>query len=194
VRIRRTIQLIVVAIILASFAAAGPASAAAPTTRTAASAAASTWLVKTTASGPIYAQRSAVTRSSGTSMLDARSSSGVSALAAGGCWNIIWMVYQNNLLGQRLWEYKHRTDWCSNGTTVSSTPAVIRWGTIYLTGWSYEPFGAIQKWWGTNHTTYRSWSEGHMTGLCSPFGCENHYPWVDQTVHANGTVSGDAGV
>lgn len=166
--------------------------AAAPTRG--ATAAGSTEMIATTPDGAIYLTKSPVERSSATASSSAGGASGL-AVAAGGCWVVTWVVFQNNLLGQRIWEYRHKTNWCSaDGLTVTATPQVVRWGSVYLAGWSYEIWGAVQKWWGANRTSYRSFSQGHFTGLCSPFGCENKYPWIDQTVYPNGTVGGDAGV
>jgi len=147
-------------------------------------------LLRTTPVGPIYLVKVPVQAASPGTML------GTAAVVplATSCWTITWSVVGKDLLGYTIWQYNHQTNWCTtDGKTVAATPAVNRYASNMASWWTYSPVGGIQTWWGINHTSYRSFSQGHMQGLCSPFGCDNAYPWVDQTVWYNGTVTGTAG-
>jgi hypothetical protein len=146
-------------------------------------------LLKSTPNGNIYLLKYPVTSIGGGAVGSAATA--VATL----CWTITWSVLGKDVFGFLVWQYNHKTEWCSadGKKTVQATPQVVRWGSTPGPGWGYEASGAVQTWWGTGKKTFRSFSQGHM-GLCIfVLGCQNVYPWIDQTVHPNGTVSGDAG-
>lgn len=174
--------------LVAGIAITGSVSAASPTHEVVAStASAQPQLIEMTPNGPIYGQVSSQPQVNPKAMQ-------ANSLTSGGCWTITWIVFQNNALGQRVWQYNHQTDWCSDGTKVTGTPAVVRFPSNLAPGWGYAPVGDIQKFWGANHASYRSFSQGQFQ-FCVPLvGCTTYLPHVDQTVWANGTVTGSAGI
>jgi hypothetical protein len=137
-------------------------------------------LVKATPNGSIYIVKGAPQRTGS-----------VSGATINGCWTITWIIFATDIFGIKVWQYNHRTNWCGDGTVITGTPQVSRWASNMAPFWAYSPVGGIQTWWGAGHKSYRSFSQGEMR-LCAIL-CTYAYPWIDQTVKPNGTVTGDGG-
>jgi len=82
----------------------------------------------------------------------------------------------------------------STAAAGSVAGQVTRWPSNMAPFWRYTPLGGIQEWGGVGQTFQRAFSQAEMALCIPPGGCEQYqYPWMDQTVHPNGTVSGDSG-
>lgn len=114
---------------------------------------------------------------------------------SGGCWQVTWSVVGKDIFGFVLWQYSQKNyNWCGDGSKITVAGQVTRWPSNMAPFWQYSPLGDIQQWGGVGQTFQRAFSQGQMALCIPPGGCEQYqYPWVDQTVHPNGTVSGDTG-
>ena len=97
-----------------------------------------------------------------------------------------------NLLGMTLWTYYQRIEWCANASAITSRTR-IRWGEVSMVGWSFKGHIGSTTGGGPGYTYYRARTQGHFC-LIQYFSCvQNAYPWIDMTVHRNGTYSYTAG-
>lgn len=109
-------------------------------------------------------------------------------VAASTCKTITGTVVANSALGEA-WRYGQESTWCYTGSTITyrySRGIVSCCGTF----WSFEGNQEVTSSTGYPFTAYR------MGKFCynvpSPFGwiCTNvKYPWVQQTMRANGSYS-----
>lgn len=120
--------------------------------------------------------------------------SGAATALSGGCWTWTWQRNGYNSLGQTLWSYFQRIDWCGNGSTITSTPQRVRWGEVYFPFWSWKHLGN-QTWGGVGQANYRAWTQGEFKLCVTPnVGCAQfRYPWLDMTAWADGRGTGSVG-
>jgi len=110
------------------------------------------------------------------------------------CWTWTISRYGKNALGQNLWGYKQRIDWCINGLYVTQVSAHYSWGEVYFPFWQYN---GVISWWesgGVGYRTFERWSQGKFA-LCIPsVGCGQYrYPWIDMWVSGDNRYGSSQG-
>jgi hypothetical protein len=120
-------------------------------------------------------------------------SDGVSAQATSCLYGFQVERYGKNSLGQKLWSYFQKIDWCYNGSWITSKFRV-RWGEVYFPFWEFKGHIGNSESGGVGYWSYRAWTQGKFA-LCAPYvGCAQYkYPWIDMTVYANGGWTWSAG-
>lgn len=97
--------------------------------------------------------------------------------------------YWKNAVGQKLFSYYQKVDWCYDGTTITSVNRT-RWAETYALWWQFNGHIANTTSGGAGKANYRAFTQGSFS-LCigwQSIGCLQHkYPWIDMTVRANGT-------
>jgi hypothetical protein len=117
-----------------------------------------------------------------------------SGVLSGGC-----MVYQIersglNSLGDKLWSYFQKINWCYDGSKITSKTR-LRWGEVYYPGWQFAGHIGNLEQGGVNQWSYRAWTQGEFK-LClgGDIGCVQYkYPWIDMTVYGDGSYTGTGG-
>ena len=122
----------------------------------------------------------------------ARGSAGTAPGA--GCWTWRWERDAWNLFGLKLWAYFQEIDWCDDGSTLVRDPQLLNYGATYFPFWTWVHAGD-HTWGGAGQAAFRSWTQADFSLCLAPnIGCiQNTYPWLDMTVHANGTGTGSVG-
>lgn len=123
---------------------------------------------------------------------DANSAVGMAAILpppGSSCNRLVTVVTGRNTYGQQLWRYIQQIDWCYNGSRITDLFR-RRWGEVSMSFWEYHGHIGNFESGGVGSWSYRAWTQGKFS-LCFPVvGCFQHrYPWIDQTVRANGTAS-----
>lgn len=119
--------------------------------------------------------------------------SGFQALAVN-CKSATWGVNIYDGVGVLIIRYQQKVDWCYDGTKITSV-SHIKTPTVYRPIYKYNGLiGHIHSG-GVNQSSYRAYSQASFCMFAPPAtACIWYvYPWVDMTVHGNGTVSGSAG-
>ncbi len=107
------------------------------------------------------------------------------------CWTSTWSIYGNDVFGFHLWGYFQKIDWCATGSTITSVSRT-RWGEVYATSWEFVGHIQNAEEGGVGYSTYRAYTQGHFQ-QCLGFCFDHYYPWMDMTVHTDGTVTGSGG-
>lgn len=113
-----------------------------------------------------------------------------------GCNSRQYQVDWCNALGQTLFSYFQKIDWCYDGSKITNTPTRTRWGEVYVPLWSYDGHIGNSESGGINQSSYEAWTQGEFK-LCAggDIGCIWHkYPWIDMTVYGDGTHSASSSV
>jgi len=125
------------------------------------------------------------------------STTGGSILADGGrgCNSCQYQIDWCNALGQTLFSYFQKIDWCYDGSKITNNPTRLRWGEVYAPLWSFDGHTGNSESGGINQWSYRAWTQGEFK-LClgGDIGCIWYkYPWIDTTVYGDGTHSASGG-
>lgn len=114
-------------------------------------------------------------------------------IMASSCW--IWTGYRGgkNRVGQWLWKYFQRMDYCRNGSRITSAHFYTRWAEVYMVGWSFKGHESLVSNGGRGSTQWRKRTQGVFC-LVPYLSCiQESHPWVDMTVFGNGARSFSAG-
>lgn len=94
--------------------------------------------------------------------------------------------WAKNVLGQKLWSYFQKIEWCYNGTYITAKTR-LRWAEVYFPGWEFKGHIGNYESGGVGYWSYRAWTQGKFSFCPLNLGCIQHvYPWIDMTVYANG--------
>lgn len=98
-----------------------------------------------------------------------------------------------NALGQFLWKYFQKIEWCYNGSYITAKTR-LRWGEVYFPGWEFKGHIGNYESGGVGYWSYRAWTQGKFSLCPLSLGCIQHvYPWIDMTVYANGNYTWTTG-
>lgn len=131
-------------------------------------------------------------------LTDEQTATDTSRMVAGaGCRRVVGAITGKNLIGQALWKFTQKVEWCWN---AAHTKITYRWqratGAAYYAGWDYEGIMAGARANGTG-VPYKVYNQGKFQQcLPLPWGetCPwKAYPWHEWTMRANGTISGEGG-
>ncbi|NUR86195.1 MAG: hypothetical protein HOY71_19110 [Nonomuraea sp.] len=114
-------------------------------------------------------------------------------IMASSCW--IYTGYRGgkNRVGQWLWKYFQRMDYCHNGSRITSAHFYTRWAEVYMVGWSFKGNESVVTNGGRGATQWRKRTQGVFC-LVPYLSCiQESRPWVDMTVFGNGARSFSAG-
>ncbi|MFF5247195.1 hypothetical protein ACFY3V_23145 [Streptosporangium sp. NPDC000095] len=114
-------------------------------------------------------------------------------IMASSCW--ISTVYRGgkNRVGQWLWKYFQRMDYCRDGTRITSAHFYTRWAEVYMVGWSFKGHESLVSNGGRGSTQWRKRTQGVFC-LVPYLQCiQESHPWVDLTVFGNGATSSSGG-
>lgn len=122
-----------------------------------------------------------------------RSSSAIDGITplASGCKTYTLGVNGYSAAGILVWSYAWNTEWCYNGTSITSFK---KWRTVWTNyGWSFKGDIADSQSGGVNQTSYWHYAQGDFCFI-ETWTCIAHsYPWVSQTVYGSGNYAGSAG-
>ncbi len=112
-----------------------------------------------------------------------------------GCKSYQVQVNWKNALGQTLFSYFQKIDWCYDGSIITNNPTRLRWGEVYAPLWSFDGHIGNSESGGINQWSYEAWTQGKFK-LClgGDIGCIQYkYPWIDMTVYGDGSYSSSTG-
>jgi hypothetical protein len=128
------------------------------------------------------------------STVEATSTEGAQAAATTSCWTFTKRYNANNYLGQTMFSYFQRINWCGSGGVISGTPYRTRWAEVYQAYWQFTGHIGNSTGGGNGYTYYSAFTQGSFANCFPGFGCVQwRYPWIDMTVYPNGYVVGSAG-
>ena len=109
--------------------------------------------------------------------------------ASSGCRTNSYSVRVKNLVGYTLWKFTRRTEWCWDGSVITSDPFLTTDGDVYYPFWSYE--GVRDKWesGGEGDWMHRGQAEGYFKYCIGPWnlGCLQHvYPDIGKRQYGDG--------
>ncbi|GGO62692.1 hypothetical protein [Nonomuraea cavernae] len=116
-----------------------------------------------------------------------------SRIMASSCW--IWTAYRGgkNRVGQWLWKYFQRMDYCRDGSRITSAHWYTRWAEVYMVGWSFKGHESLTSNGGRGSTQWRKRTQGVFCLVPYVSCIQESHPWVDMTVYGNGGSSFSAG-
>lgn len=118
-------------------------------------------------------------------------------VAGAGCRRVTGAITGKNVVGQMLWKFTQKVEWCWN---AAHTKVTYRWqratGATYYVGWDYEGLMPGSK---VNATgaPYKVYNQGKFQ-QCLPLPWGETCPWKafpfhEWTMRANGTIYGEGG-
>lgn len=98
-----------------------------------------------------------------------------------------------NKYGAAIFTYNQRLYRCYNGSTVTNISGT-RWSEVYFNNWTCSQYATSSSG-GNGQASYNYWGKAKCTSK-DIFGTiiQTAYPWVDQTIYGNGTLSETQGL
>ncbi|GGT12250.1 hypothetical protein ACFFV7_49665 [Nonomuraea spiralis] len=114
-------------------------------------------------------------------------------ILASSCW--IYTGYRGgkNRVGQWLWKYFQRMDYCRDGSRITSAHFYVRWAEVYMVGWSFKNHESLVSNGGRGSAQWRKRTQGVFCLVPYVSCIQESHPWVDMTVYGNGAKSFSAG-
>lgn len=96
--------------------------------------------------------------------------------AAGGCWSNHWIVQGNSAIGIPLWRHNGITNWCSDGTYLTSASGYA-YGEVLQIGWFYRGSTGYNAGGGVGWSWYERFDQSTFE-LCLTFCVQQANPWT----------------
>lgn len=129
-----------------------------------------------------------VTETTETAASQAGASRSALAAAATSCWIGTFTITKNanSLPLGFLYQWQHKTNWCGNGSRVTSVQQ--NYGVSVRVGFAVEYLGSLSNSGGAGFYTFNASSQGQYKNCYLVVAaCNNYYPRHEGTYRANGT-------